>query len=100
MEFSNYRKEILGRSYRHRNEGMTTRSFMIRTHTDALNHVINYCQARKSDYRDFIHSIAQAKGLEKRVGEEQAQEFLNGSSVFPSACSQIDTQLRELLRLR
>jgi len=56
---------------------------MIRTHNDILNHVTNYCQARKSDYRDIIRSIAQPKGLEKRVVEEQAYVFLNGSLVFP-----------------
>ena len=48
---------------------------IIETYVDALNHVRNYCKGRKSDYRDLIRSIAMAKGLGKRVGQEQAQEF-------------------------
>jgi hypothetical protein len=48
---------------------------IIETYVDALNHVGTYCENRKSDYRDLIRSLASAKGLGKRVGEEQAKEF-------------------------
>ena len=40
---------------------------IIETYVDALNHVTNYCQGRKGDYRSLIRSIAQGKGLSKRV---------------------------------
>jgi hypothetical protein len=55
---------------------------IIETYVDALNHVTNYSQGRKGDYRSLIRSIAQAKKLGKRVGEEQAQEFFNGVVIF------------------
>ena len=51
---------------------------IIETYLDALKHVRNYCQGRKGDYRNLIRSIAQAKGLGKRVGEERAREFFGG----------------------
>ena len=54
---------------------------IIETYVDALNHVTNYRQRRMSDYRDLIRSIAQAKCLGKRVGEEQHRRFSIGKLV-------------------
>jgi len=41
----------------------------------ALLHVDHFCSNRKSDYLDLIKTIAEAKGLPKRVGENAAQQF-------------------------
>ena len=48
---------------------------MIITYREALNHVANCCGGRKGDLNYLIRVLAQAKGLPKRVGEEQAQLF-------------------------
>jgi len=39
---------------------------IIDTYVDALNHARKYCENRKSDYRELIRSLAQAKGLGRR----------------------------------
>ncbi len=45
------------------------------TYTEALGHIQNYCGGRKGDLNFLIRILAEAKGLPKRVGEKQAQEF-------------------------
>lgn len=49
--------------------------YIIRTYEDALDYVESHCWTRKSDYEVIIHALAKAKGLPKRVGEKQANEF-------------------------
>jgi hypothetical protein len=48
---------------------------IIRTYADAVRHVRESCGGRKEDLRLLIRSLAQAKGLPQRVGEEQAAAF-------------------------
>ena len=45
------------------------------TYTQALDHVHTYCGGGKGDLNFLIRILAEAKGLPKRVGEKQAQEF-------------------------
>ncbi|MDA3807055.1 MAG: hypothetical protein PF440_03995 [Thiomicrorhabdus sp.] len=44
----------------------------------ALRYVENHCKGRKSDLKDIIKMISQAKGLPKRVGDDQAHKFFHG----------------------
>jgi hypothetical protein len=44
----------------------------------ALQHVELFCRNRKSDYKEVIKMMSQAKGLPARVGEAQAQKFFHG----------------------
>ncbi len=55
---------------------------MVETYIGALNHVTNYCQGEKSDYRFIIPAFAQVKGLSKRVTEAEVQQFFNGIMFF------------------
>jgi hypothetical protein len=48
---------------------------VLRTYSDALSHVVLYCASRKSDFREIIKEFAEAKGLPKRVGEQQCAAF-------------------------
>lgn len=47
----------------------------ISKYSQALGHVDLYCNSRKSDSNTIIKYLAQAKGLPKRVSEDQAQKF-------------------------
>ena len=48
----------------------------IRTYEEALVHVKWALKGRKADYAYLIKAMAQAKGLPKRVGEDQVNIFL------------------------
>lgn len=48
---------------------------VISDYVSALNHVDLYCGSKKSDFKKIIKEIAIGKGLPKRVGESQSQEF-------------------------
>lgn len=50
---------------------------IFRNYSQALFHVEFFCAGRKSDYRDLVKSMAQAKGLGTRVGETQAKAFFS-----------------------
>jgi hypothetical protein len=45
---------------------------------EALAHVAHTCEGRRAGYRSIIKSIAKAKGLPKRVEEQQMIEFFYG----------------------
>ncbi len=49
----------------------------VATYQDAIHHVEFFCNRRASDLKTLIRALAIAKGLPKRVGEQQAQKFLN-----------------------
>lgn len=55
------------------NKGKLT---MVRTYTQAVRFVDNSCQSRRTDKRALIRSLAEAKGLPKRVGAATAIAFL------------------------
>jgi hypothetical protein len=45
------------------------------TYKQLLNHVNYSCGGSKSDYHTIIREMAELKGLPKRVGKKQAEEF-------------------------
>lgn len=47
----------------------------IKTYLQALTHVDIYCNGNKTDKKNIIRRLAQAKGLPTRVGNKQAEEF-------------------------
>jgi hypothetical protein len=62
------------------NEILKGRIHMVITYTQALNHIQNYCGGRKGDLDFLIRTLAEAKGLPKRVGEKQARSFFSPSA--------------------
>jgi len=48
---------------------------VLTTYCQAISHVENYYGNRKSDYQSIIRSMAEAKGLPRRVGDAQSTKF-------------------------
>lgn len=48
---------------------------IIRTYQNAIDHIDCYCKGRKTALKTLIRAMAEAKGLPKRVGKIQAENF-------------------------
>jgi hypothetical protein len=76
-------------------ETLKGRIHIVTTYTQAFDHIRNYCGGRKGDLSYLIHFLAEAKGLPKRVGEKQAQEFFMVENNFKDSARY---DIRSILR--